>query len=730
MKKPRELPANGVTNTGFCHDHGFDGIQTSNVHVETLKLEDNSSIHSGRLVSMHENQLNPLPRFTNATLDETDTPPGKKDQKAEMTPKMAQVKIIKTKIECVQLELEDVTHSPLKELDLSRAEFATELKPLQKSNIDPSKLNEISSVDEIKHTCIERREPNGTIYFVEVNTIQNAVENNEASAPEQPKVDELEKSIKKRVLIQSDVESKATSNVSVIPLKIESVESEPEEEEKEVRAIVHTPNLSLLDLETDTKNSADSEKLEEMNASIVVDAANVKKRVSNDISHLLNWQLGGSDEKLHVSNEKIDILNKNSGAVSENSSALNYNFDDSNEIFNVMDKSIEVLDEVLDALDEELGESSEKSSISNANVGSIMSLVSYPNITVSDSIVTVKDLIKSDTNSVISDENSAYLKQNLLPTLSSTASTENLPQNTANLTNISKTVNLITAASSSANETVPGVIRPIDPSSKRPYAKRLPNFQMGIYEAIPKQKLLYEKDKERLAFKMRLENLFNQDDEKATLKHPKSNFNSPMAMHSQRMLLNHSKSAPKSLIIPNDDVEPTTSDVNTALTPSQIPIAPVFNEQLYDTIGRRNRKPFSSVSDVIDIDSTINDHVVLKGNLSRTKAHENLTELYADANVADVEDVQPESIKQKLEQILSKGRAATQADQLDFQRNNNANIRRHKPHEPFDTVRRQKMLFSDVLKSIGPDIHTNLHQTHGIAADDIKETIQRRDSLD
>lgn len=721
MKNPHDAPANGVTNTGFSHDHGFDGNQTSNVHVETLKLEDTSSFQSGCLVSMYENQLNPLPRVTNATLDEIDTTPEKIAAKAEIKPKMAQVKIIKTKIECVQLELEDVTHSPLKELDLSKAEFATELKPLQKSNIDPSILNEISSVDEIKHTCIERREPNGTIYFVDVNTIQYAVENNEAGVPEQPKMGELEKRIRRRVLTQSDVESKATSNVSVIPLKLESVDSEPEEEEKEVRAIVHTPNLCLVDLETETKNSADSEKLEELNAPIVVDAAIVKKKNSNDISRLLNWQLGGADEKLHVSNEKIDISNKNSGAVGENLSALNKNFDDSNEIFNVMDKSIEVLDEVLDALDEEFGESSEKSSISNANVGAIMSLVSYPNIKVSDSNVT-------DTNRK---ENSAYLEQNSLPTLSSTASTENVPQNPANLTNISKTVNLITAASSSANETVPGVIRPIDPSSKRPYAKRLPNFQMGIYEAIPKQKLLYEKDKERLAFKMRLENLFNQDDEKATRKHPKPNFNSPMAMHSQRMFLNHSKSAPESLIIPNDDVEPTISDVNTAITPSQIPIAPVFNKQLYDTIGRRNRKVFSSVSDVIDIDSTINDHVALnKGNLSRTRAHENLTELDADDNVADAEDVQPKSIKQKLEQILSKGRATTQADQLDFQRNNNGNIRRHKPHEPFDTVRRQKMLFSDVLKSIGPDIHTNLHQTHGIAADDIKEAIQRRDSLD
>lgn len=101
----------------------------------------------------------------------------------------------------------------------------------------------------------------------------------------------------------------------------------------------------------------------------------------------------------------------------------------------------------------------------------------------------------------------------------------------------------------------------------------------------------------------------------------------------------------------------------------------------------------------------------------------------ADVSIAVIPD-QPHTIQQKLEQILSKGRTTTMVDPLDLQRNSNENIRRNKPHEPFDTVRRQKMLFSNVLKSIGPDIHANLHQTHGVAADDIKETTERRDSLD
>lgn len=273
--------------------------------------------------------------------------------------------------------------------------------------------------------------------------------------------------------------------------------------------------------------------------------------------------------------------------------------------------------------------------------------------------------------------------------------------------------------------TSPGVIRPICASEKHSYSRRSPNFQIGVYEALPKQKLLYKNDNERSAFKMRLENLFGQNDETATINRAKSNFSSPIIPHSLRLsTLNHSNSAPESLL---DEVisKEWNKDV-----PSKIPIPPAFNQELFDTVGRRNRKEFSSASDVIDVDVTINDHVTHenvnnKGNLSRTKAHENLAEL-------DVENDAPTNIKQKLEQIFSKGRITQLDEPLDFDTNrnsNNKNFRRSKRHEPFDTVRKQKILFSDVLKSIGPDIHSNLHPIHTTAATDIQET-QRRESLD
>lgn len=825
LKSSSRPTTNGVTNDGFSPDN--DRLKPPDImisSVETLELNDTSSIHSCRLSPTEGYQLNTLPRVANSN-DTTDSP-NKSAQKIDIAPKMAQVTIIKTNIECVQMDMEDIIHSPLKELDLSKAEFVTEIKPLQRSQLDLAKLNEISSVEEIKNTCIERREPNGTTYFVEVNSIQNSSENAPNDGPVQRNC-EFEKKMLDRIFTQNDSELKSTSsNVTVISLKSKSQESEDdeEEEEKEVRAIVHTPNTSLANLDSQTMD----DELEKPSG------FNEKEPVSVQISRLMGWKLGGSEEKLHsssetlhgpsrdlhdsreelqgrneqsyISNEKIYAPNELIQASNElledpneliqasneslqvpngNSSDFNQNikteekssFDtnrDSDEIFQVMHESIEILDDVLDALDDKLSDSSEKSSISN--IGAV-SLASNANITVSDSNVTVINLTASNpivpnpdisnpinASSVISipgistpfisnrssdisneeisipysnmESLSSYSIQSVPNSNQSSLSapktnqTEELPK--------SKTVPKNWISATTSEKTAPGVIRPIDPSGNRGYAKRLPNFQMGIYEAIPRQKLLYQNDTERMAFKMRLENLFNQDDEKGTFKRPKSTFNSPTAIQSQRMFLNHSTSAPESLIMPNDNTEPSTPIIDVVdkmQTPSsQIPSAPAFNQQLYDTIGRRTRKVFSSVSDVIDIDSTKNDHVTAvefnkKGNLSRTKAHENLTELDADDSIAVISD-QPHTIQQKLEQILSKSRTTTMVDPLDLQRNSNENIRRNKPHEPFDTVRRQKMLFSDVLKSIGPDIHANLHQTHGVAAEDMKETMQRRDSLD
>lgn len=272
--------------------------------------------------------------------------------------------------------------------------------------------------------------------------------------------------------------------------------------------------------------------------------------------------------------------------------------------------------------------------------------------------------------------------------------------------------------------THPVVMRSIKSGEKHAQS---PNFKIGVYEALPKQKLLYENDKERLAFKMRLENLFGQNEETIVKNRAKSNFNSPTTPHSMCLRSwRHSLSAPESLHI----------ELNEPVIQAKVPIPPAFNQELYSTIGRRNRKVLSSTSDVIEVNGSENNRMPTESvgqavKLSRTKAHENLTELNDENDIAT-------NIKQKLEEIFSKGRKMQQQQQqkhnddddetMDMPANRNNN-RRSKRFEPFDTVRKQKILFSDVLKSIGPDIHVNLHSTHTAASND-KHKAEHRESLD
>lgn len=538
--------------------------------VETIKLEDNSSVHN-----QDASELN---RSSNENS-------GWK----------------KVDIGQTEFELEEVINNSTEDSDVPKS---SEIKSLPKASppqMDHSKLNEISSVDDIKHMCVERREPNGTTYFVEVDLVQtteNDMKNEEVLQNGEnidESAEELEKNIVERVLSQTDIEMRPTSEPKLIILAVspefEDSDSE-EEEEKEVRVIVH------------------------------------------------------------ASNEQSSIY-----------------------------------------------EQSDSTSFQS----------SIP----SESLMTPID--------------SSIPYESTTPFESTTPTASSVPYEH------STSFELLTP---SQTRTSPGVIRPVGASEN---SKQSPNFQIGVYEALPRQKLLYENDKERMAFKMRLENLFGQNDETASLNRAKSNFSSPITPHSQRLsTLHHSISAPESLL------NETITNAPVKVVPSKIPIPPAFNQELYDTVALRNRKAFSSASNVIDVNGTTNDHVPVesvnkKGNLSRTKAHENLAELMAENDAPPAEVVLREAstsapnIKQKLEEIFSKGRTTTQLDEsvdLEANRNsNNENMRRSKRLEPFDTVRKQKMLFSDVLKSIGPDIHSNLHPIHTTAAIDIQQT-QRRESLD
>lgn len=540
LKKP-QTSSNGVINNGFYAENDLNGrFSHGSVtnSVQSLKL-DNTKVNN-----QDATILNHQPNYTVPKANELSV-----SERENVVIEMEEVTKAEEYKASPYVAFTDVTSQTPPEAVVPR-------KPLE--YLDLSKLNEIASVEDIRHLCVERREPNGTAYFVEVAPIQSPtkkeVKEDELmtkSADCSPEIDNeiLAKNIVNRVLHQSDTELERRPNpeplsLFVFPVPGEFDDYESEEEEKEVRAIVH------------------------------------------------------------ATNERTSPFPQ---------------------------------------------------SMSRGTSPSVIRTIDSP--------------------AVIRRNNS------------------------------------------------PGVIRPIDSPERQTNSLRAPNFQIGMYEALPKQKLLYDNDTERVAFKRRLESLFSQNDEPASLS-AKSNFNSPIVPHSLRVkTLNHSKSAPESLL---DEV--IVNDTAPSRAESDVPIPPAFNQELYDTVALRNkRKAFSSVSDVIDINSTINDQqpsesVNKTGHLSRTKAHENLTELATDSD-----DVP--AIKRKLEEIFSKGQIRpNETMDLDTQ-NNNENIRRSKRLEPFDTVRKQKMLFSDVLKSIGPDIHANLHPTNTTAAIDIQEA-QRRESLD
>lgn len=290
--------------------------------------------------------------------------------------------------------------------------------------------------------------------------------------------------------------------------------------------------------------------------------------------------------------------------------------------------------------------------------------------------------------------------------------------------------------------TKPGVIKAIKPID----TQRKPNFRIGAYEAIPKQKLLFEKDEKRAAFKMRLENLFGQN-ESQTLNRTNS-----------RPTMAHANSAPNSLILlnSNDDSMIATGqqcqsklpldNYDAAIGPSKIPIPPIFNQQLFDTVGRRNRNityqtALSTPNSVHEIDIDVLPMLpAKKPSLSRSHAHENLTIIGQNGNnnVDSIDDdgdnLGSDALKQKLEEIFSRARTQNNNDDENnvandtLDQNDGIVLRKIKPIEPFDTVKRQKLIFSNVLKAIRPDSSTNLRRTSSITSTDIK-SIQPTDSI-
>lgn len=613
--RPKKTTVKSASNGGFVHEiETTSQCQSSNYDrmplEQTLKSDTklSSANHDKIVISTESVQKQSIDLI---------------EPVAEDPPEMIQSTIFEPQvndtnaIDSDSIEMKSIVKSSHEEND-SKPKNVTENKPSQKNyHLDHSKLNEISSVDDVRHTIIECREPNGTTYFVEAD----------------PTVEAEHKS---NGIVNGSLDSNASTD--------------------------------------DTNHLDQSYELTEL--------------------------------------QKIEL-------------------------------EMNILERVLNRTDIELTPKQVPAIVSTNNVSAIAT-----NAPSDD------DFISDDDSSVDEDEREVRV------IVHASNSRSNSPIYTPPPTPISP-------------RPTPIVQHKHHTFEKHSPAGRTPNFRIGTYESTPKHKLLYENDQSRRAFKVHLENLFSQYDE--------SN-RSPYVTklrHAERLTpyntrLNHSLSAPESLVVSMADelaetkselmtmsLSPTTTTTTTIAndcSPSEIPPPPMFNQQLYDTIGRRNRKVFALTDEVIDIDGgDLREHhasksapqTLQKSKLQRAKAHENLAQLDSeftddnydtdndshtndnDSNDDDDEPLNVSSIREKLEQIFSRGRT-TQADVIDLELNQNENVRQSKRHELFDTVRMQKMRFSSVLKtieSIGPDLHANLHPTNTTAANDIQQEVERREAM-
>lgn len=168
---------------------------------------------------------------------------------------------------------------------------------------------------------------------------------------------------------------------------------------------------------------------------------------------------------------------------------------------------------------------------------------------------------------------------------------------------------------------------------------------------------------------------------------------------------------------------------------NDIPAAPKFDQMMYDTIGRRMKiqhnqiqVPATAQSIENEFAKSFNQVASSSSHLHRTKKSDDLMKLLNHESEADgVEAASVLSIRERLNEIYGRGRPsiAVFAEEKfnvesNSRRESDEGIQLRKPIKPYDTVHKQKQLFSDVLKSINPEVRNSLHRTESIASADVQ----------
>lgn len=178
----------------------------------------------------------------------------------------------------------------------------------------------------------------------------------------------------------------------------------------------------------------------------------------------------------------------------------------------------------------------------------------------------------------------------------------------------------------------------------------------------------------------------------------------------------------------------------------KIPIAPQFDPILYNTISAHSRSKPPATAQAIENELRLLRPFV-EAKLRRAPNTQTLHKSNGSNEVVSNDDhVGMTTIRQRLEQMLGRGPSSTHnTNQLytipvpdypdaptEVAEVAEATIRPSdeceiipfkKPLRPFDTVHKQKVLFSDVLKSISPEIQTSLHRTDSTTSSRLKTTV-------
>lgn len=164
-----------------------------------------------------------------------------------------------------------------------------------------------------------------------------------------------------------------------------------------------------------------------------------------------------------------------------------------------------------------------------------------------------------------------------------------------------------------------------------------------------------------------------------------------------------------------------------------IPAAPKFDQMMYDTIGRRMKMqnsqvqiPATAQSIENEFDKSFTHMASSSSHLHRTKKSDDLMKLFdQEANAVEAPSVL--SIRERLNEIYGRRRPPIGVfvgenvnDESNSRRDSDEGIQLRKPIKPYDTVHKQKQLFSDVLKSINPEVRNSLHRTESTASADVQ----------